>query len=890
MLRSLDEKLGALAARMVAASNRRPVLVLALVSAITPLFGVYTARTLGVNADMASLVSNELPHRILELDYQRAFPFLYENLVVVVDAPTPEESSAAAARLAEAMEGDAEHFHHVFYPGGEFFERHALLYANPEDLERFADRLTRVQPYLSSLAEDGTLRGLSMMMTRGLAAVRDGEFQGGELGAMLEHYSAAIRALERGEPYRVSWTEIVAGGAGAGAAEASRRHIIIAQPVLDLSRVLAAEQPIERVRELGRRLDSSRVRVRITGDMALSYEELSIVKFQTVLASIASFFIVAATMILAFRSVRMTVLASLNMLVGLVWTLTFATVAVGELNMISVAFAVLFIGLSDDYGIHFCMRYRELLRAGRRQADALEETARGAGASICICAVTTAIGFYAFVPTDFRGVAELGLISGTGMFINVLLCFTLLPAMISVAKPGGTSAEATAVTETRRRTVSFPVRYPRAVGTVTVMAALAAAMLVPKAYFDGNPLNVRDPTAESVKAFQDLLGDGRGAPWNMSVVVNDRGEAQALIDRLRELPAVQSAITVDDFVPKEQDEKIAILEDIAFFLPPSGRRPDDFRPATPEEQLSAIRDLRAELDKAATDEDRGKLTAQSRALRDDLDRWLASLGNPANTATAIATLETSLLGTLPEQLETVERALRPSRVTLDALPRAIVDRMVAADGRLRIEIAPTKDLTDEAALTEFVEAVRTVTPNAAGGAIGVYEGKRAVVTAFQEAFAMAVIAIALLLLVIWRTVGDTILVMIPLALAALFTTALAVMLGIPFNFADVIVLPLLFGLGVNSGIHLVERWRLGDTTAGHLLETSTAQAVVYSSLNTIGAFGTLGFTTHRGMASMGQLLALGVALTVICNLFVLPALIELRSRHSRRNTTGTANT
>jgi hopanoid biosynthesis associated RND transporter like protein HpnN len=901
MLRSLDEKLGTLAARAVAASVRRPGLVLALVATVTPALGFYTVKTLGVNADMASLVSNELPHRILELDYQRAFPFLYENIVVVVDAPTPEESSVAAATLAEAMERDGEHFRHVFYPGGEFFERHALLYANPKDLERFADRLTRVQPYLSTLAEDGTLRGLSMMMTRGLAAIRHGEFQGDELGAMLERTSEALRALEKGEPYRLSWTEIVAGGDGigmpttgdrheAGGATAARRRVIMAQPVLDLSRVLAAEQPIERVRELARSLDSSRIRVRITGDMALSYEELSIVKLQTVLASVASFFIVAATMILAFRSVRMTLLASLNMLVGLVWTLAFATVAVGHLNMISVAFVVLFIGLSDDYGIHFCMRYRELLRAGRAHAAALEATARDAGASICICAVTTAIGFYAFVPTDFRGVAELGLISGTGMFINVFLCFTLLPAMVTVAMRGRASSEANGVPATRLGTVSFPVRYPRSVGTVTVLAALAAAMLVPRAYFDGNPLNVRDPTAESVKAFQDLLGDGRGTPWNMSVVVDDRGEAQALIDRLRELPAVRSAITVEDFVPKEQDEKLAILNDLTFFLPPSGRSSGDLRPPTAEEQLVAIRDLRAELDKVAADKDRGELTAQSRALRGDLDRWLASLGEPAATMADIATLEASLLATLPHQLATLERALRPGRVTLDALPRAIVDRMVAADGRLRVEIAPTKDLTDEAALVEFVESVRRETPNAAGGAIGVYEGKRAVVIAFQEAFAMAVIAIALLLLVIWRTVGDTILVMTPLALAALFTTALAVMLGIPFNFADVIVLPLLFGLGVNSGIHLVERWRLGDTTVGQLLETSTAQAVVYSSLNTIGSFGTLGFTTHRGMASMGQLLALGVALTVICNLFVLPALIELRTRHSRRNTTGTANT
>lgn len=889
MLSHLDQRIGAAAARVVGASSRRFVLVLGLVVVVTPLLGLYTARNLGVNADMASMVSNELPHRILELDYQRTFPLLYENIVIVVDAPTPEEAAAAAGALAARMEADPERFRHVFHPGGDFFERHALLYADTKDLERLADRLARVQPYLAGLAEDGTLRGLAMMMTRGVAAVRDGEFKGGELGAMLERTSESIRALERGEPYRVSWTEIVAGNA---AASAGRRHVIVAQPVLDLSRVLAAEEAIEHVHALTREFDSARIRVRITGDMALSYEELSIVKTQTVIASVVSFFIVMATMIMAFRSVRLTLVASLNMLVGLTWTMSFATVAIGHLNMISVAFAVLFIGLSDDYGIHFCMRYRELVRNGRTHFTALEEAARDAGTSICICALTTALGFYAFVPTDFRGVAELGLISGTGMFINVFLCFTLLPALVTLTMRKTAAAEPTATPALDSAPAPFPVRHPRLVGAGTLVAAFAAALLIPKAYFDGNPLNVRDPTAESVKAFKDLLSDGKGSPWNMSVVADDRDSALALIARLRALPAVGSAITVEDFVPRGQDEKLQILEDIALLMPPPGVQAGRLRAPTVDEQLASLRALRDDLAKLANEpaeRNFGVITAQAGALRDDLDRWLASLRDPDRARSGVAALQESLLATLPDQLETLERALRPDKVTLAGLPHAVIDRMVAADGRLRVEIAPAKDLTDQAALAEFVESVRTVTSKVTGGAVGVYEGKRAVVAAFQEAFAMAVVAIALLLLVIWRAVGDTILVMMPLALAALFTTALAVLLGIPFNFADVIVLPLLFGLGVNSGIHLVERWRLGDTTTDDLLQTSTAQAVVYSSLNTVGSFGTLGFTTHRGIASMGQLLALSVALTVTCNLFVLPALIELRQRHSRRKTTGTTN-
>jgi hypothetical protein len=783
------------------------------------------------------------------------------------------------------MEDDPTRYRHVFHPTGEFFERHALLYADPGELERFVDRLATVQPYLAALATDGSLGSLATMMARGVRAAAHGELPGPELARMMERFSAAIAAYEHGRTYRASWAEIVAGDA----APPTRRHVIVVQPVLDLAKVLAAAEPIRHVRGLARELglDPERVRVRVTGDMALAYDELTTLRTQTVLASLASFFIVAVTMVLAFRSSRLTIVALANMVVGLVCTMTFATVAIGHLNMVSVAFAVLFIGLSDDYGIHFCMRYRELLKLGHAHDDALDETARDAGTSIAICALTTATAFYAFVPTEFRGVAELGLIAGTGMFINVLLCFTLLPALVTLVAGRGLagtvpSAQPRHASRSWRRLAKqlllFPVRYCRLVAATTFVLALAAGSLVPQAYFDGNPLNVRDPGAESVRAFRDLLRDGVAYPWNVSVVADDIDAARELAERFRELPTVRSATTIADFVPDRQREKLALVADAAFLLSVASRGIETVGP-TIEQQLAALRSLRDSLDELTRrDADGAGLAETAARLRDDLDRVLAAAADPEEARAVVAAVEKSLLGTLSAQLDSLGRMLAPRPVTAESLPEPLRRRMVSADGRFRIEIAPTDDLTDEAALGRFIESVRTVTPRATGGAIGVYEGKRAIVSAFQQAFALAVVAIVMLLLALWRSAADTALVMVPLALAATLTTALGVVLDIPFNFADVIVLPLLFGLGVNSGIHLVERRRLGDVPLERLLETSTARAVVYSSINTVGSFGTLGFATHRGIASMGQLLALGVALTVICNLVVLPALIALRAR------------
>ncbi|TFH28925.1 MAG: hypothetical protein E4H00_07925, partial [Myxococcales bacterium] len=399
-----------------------------------------------------------------------------------------------------------------------------------------------------------------------------------------------------------------------------------------------------------------------------------------------------------------------------------------------------------------------------------------------------------------------------------------------------------------------------------------------KVHFDANPLHVRDPSTESVQAFEDLIADGSGSPWNVSVIIPPEESGEDLVRVLRGLPEIESALTIHDFVPSGQDEKLAVVQDISLFLFLADDRKTPRTPAPAQATRNALhrlRDASAALSKQSND---SPLAVSAAALVAAVDQFLAIPYVPGSGDVAIGRVERSLLANLPSQLRRLDRMLRPTGITLDNLPGALVDRMVGMDGRLRVEIYPALDLNEDAALGEFVDAVRKAAPKATGGAVSVYESKLEVVRAFREAFAMAVVAIAALLFAMWRVPTDAALAMIPLALAALFTTALAHLFGIPFNYANVIVLPLLFGLGVNSGIHLVERWRLGDTPPEHILSTSTAKAVVYSSLNTVGSFGTLAFTSHRGMASMGQLLALGVSLTVRCNLLILPALIAQQPR------------
>jgi hopanoid biosynthesis associated RND transporter like protein HpnN len=753
-----------------------------------------------------------------------------------------------------------------------------------DELEDFSDRLARVQPYLASLAQDGTLRGLAMMLARGVRALRDGDVSESSLDPMLARVDAALRAREAGEDYYLSWAEVVAGRPLE--AEATRR-LILAQPIRDFREVVAAGKPLSEVRRIAKELGLTQengVQVRMTGNVALAYEEMAVVEGQATAAGLASLLLVAVILLVALRSLRVILAALVSLLVGLVITAAFAALAVGHLNLLSVAFAVLFIGLGIDFGVHLCMGYQESLARGRDHATALQEASSRVGGSLVLCATTTALGFYVFIPTDFAGVAELGLISGTGMFVSLFCSFTVLPALLSFRlreEPGGRAVQRAPL----NLVPTFPTRHPLAISVIALVVAGGGLALLPRVQFDQNPLLVRDPSAESVQAFEELLATSTRSPWSLNALRPDLATAEALAEELAKLPAVESAHTLTSRVPEDQEEKLAIIEGVAVFLapPPIGEGP--LARPTVADVMTALRDFQSELKRLLEEipaDRRADLPASARAVHASLSSFLGSLelGSDLEAQESLAQLEEGLLGALEHQLDLISRAVAVGPITLEALPDDYVTRMISQSGMVRVRIFPSEDLTEAAALERFVVSVRRVAPRASGSAISIYSASREVVKSLRQAFASAVIAIGVLLLLIWRAVGDTLMVMAPLALAGVLTAAGAVLLEVPFNFADVIVLPLLLGIGVDTSIHLVHRARHAVPGDSHLLQTSTANAVVFSAATTIASFGSLAFATHRGMASLGQLLTLGVGCTVVCNLVVLPALLELRKRRS----------
>jgi hopanoid biosynthesis associated RND transporter like protein HpnN len=717
------------------------------------------------------------------------------------------------------------------------------------------------------------------LLARGAEHAR--ERSGGlDLAAAFDRVDAAVQATLRGEPHQLSWGDLILGPERSADL---RRRFLIAIPKLDFHALQPIEAPLRAIETAARRLQLDAehgIRLRVTGELALAHEEMQLLEKQSIWAGVASFVMVGGLLFAALRSVQLVLCTLLTLGIGLLWTATFAAVAIGHLNPISVAFAVLFIGLGVDFGIHLCVHYRENLESGSPLQEALCATARGVGSSLVICAVTTAFAFFAFIPTDYRGVAELGLISGMGMFVSLFCTLTVLPALLCQLRGTPAGRLSTAFPAPLHRLMTLPLRHAREVRVGAAALALGASLLALEMRFDHNPLRIRDPSTDSVTAFYDLLKDTRNSLWSVNVVVPDLATARTVSERLRDLDTVSRTFSLADLVPKNQDEKLAIVEDMALFLPPPESAELQPRP-TLAEQMHAVQMLRTELAAIAADEPSSDLGASARQLHHSLGRFIEHVNGAADAAPEVALLEQSLLASLPERLRILYASLQASPISLADLPPEVTQPLTGVGGRLRVEVFPREDLGEGEALEDFVSSVHEVEPTAIGHSVLILESANAIVRSLAQALAWAGVAIALVLLLLWRRLIDTALVLIPLILAAVLTAASAVLLGIPLNFADVIVIPLILGIGVDSGIHLVQRHRMRQDA--DLLQTSTARAVWFSALTTVASFGTLGFSSHPGIASLGQLLTLGIVLTLACNLIVLPALLVGRGAEAARS-------
>ena len=866
----------------------RAVLAFSLASSLALV--AYAALALGVNTHHTAILSDDLAFWQEYHAFAEVFPILDEALLVVVDAETSGSAREAALALADRLGQYPELYPDIYVPGGDsFFQHNGLLYLEVEELEDLSDQLATMQPLLAEVSRDPSLVHLAGVLRTGIDRLRTHPETPVDFTRVFDTWSRAVKAVLEGRPEPVSWTELILEKKLPGD---SARRVVVLQPAFDYERLLPGKPAIDHVREEARDLGltpENGVTVRITGNVALNTEEMIGVARGALLAIGGSLVLVALILIVALRRWHLVLAALLTLLASLAWTAGFATFAVGHINVVSVCFAILIIGLGIDFGIHFSMRYAELARAGEAHRRALEESVCSVGGSLVLCAGTTAMAFFVFVPTDFKAVGELGIIAGAGMGLSLLATLTVLPALLTAWQGRDPGEPWPGAFWFERVVITASAHYPRLVRiSAASLAVLAVVSLltVRPVRFDHNVAHMRDPGAESVQTFDELLTESDTSPWTMDLMAPSLEEAIALAKRLRELDVVERAVTLADYVPEGQEEKIEVLAEMGYFVPEPPPREREPKRVPLDDQIVALSALEEAMRAPWLREGDPERAASAERAAVSLGRFLARLETierKEEKREQLAQFERSLIGALPEQMRQLWDALEPDVFGIDALPRDLADRMVAGEGQARVEVLPKEDLDDNRAHARFVDTVRGVAPAATGSAVTILEFGRAVVRSFQQALLSAIVAIAVLLWVLWRRLSDMLLVVAPLSLATLLTTAAAGLFGIPFNFANILVIPLLLGIGVDSGIHLVHRHRVTIESTGHadlpereLLETSTAQAVFFSALTTMASFGTMAFASHVGFATLGQLLLLGVAFTLLSNLVVLPALLARR--------------
>ena len=833
---------------------------------IAALLGLVTAIAaaghFAIDADVNKLISKELPWRQREVVFEKSFPPKEETILAVLDAPTSELATQATSALIQKLSDQKDHFRSIMEAGGgPFFQKNGLLFLPTEQVVGLSKKLGEAKPIIQALAQDSNLRGLTTALNYGLIGARMNHYTLDDLAGTLNMVSDTLEEAIAGRPASFSWRAMLNGRP---ATPSERRRFIMIRPVLDFSALMPGKVATDAIRQAVADLNFGPqygATVRLTGPVAIADEEYATLEEGQVVNTTATIVVVLTILWLALRSFGIILAVFLSLLVGLSITAAIGLALVGALNLISIAFAVLFIGLGVDFGIQFSVRYR----AERHEVDdlhqALLNTAKRVGAPLTLAAAATAAGFLAFLPTDYKGLSELGLLAGLGMIIAFLTSVTLIPALLMFLRPPGEPEEmgfkwlAPVDRFMERR------RIPIIVGTGLVVAA--GLPLLYWLQFDFNPLNLRSPKVESVATFLELRSDPAIGASSIFVLAPNKAVADSDMEKLSKLPEVSSVKTIEDFIPADQQPKLAAIRQLGTVLDPVLRPDPNKKPPTDAENVAALKAAVESLRQSAgTQTGRGGVAATRLA---DALRKIAD-GDEALRARAQA----AMIPSLNVALDELRNYLQAQPVTLETLPPEIAREWVTPDGRYKVEILPKGDPTDNETLRHFARAVQAIEPNAIGGPIAILESGRTVIRAFFEAGFWALGSITILLWVVLRRFGDVLLTLIPLLMAGVVTMELMVIFGMKLNFANIIALPLLLGVGVAFKIYYIMAWRAGQTD---LLQSSLTRAVMFSALTTATAFGSLWLSSHPGTSSMGKLMALALVTTMAAAVLFQPVLM-----------------
>jgi hopanoid biosynthesis associated RND transporter like protein HpnN len=895
-LPSLTSRTGRLLRRLVRLSCRRPRVTLLIATLLAAGSVLYALTTLTFATSTRALLPRNRPYIERYVQYDREFGEL-DDLAIVVEAPSLQEATVYAGRLVRELRAARVPLARVAYRiDPKQFEGRALLYMGLDRLREIRERIFDYQDFMESFAARPTLDQL----VEGVATQLANAFIGGFLDLGLSESKGALdlkfvhdlvaqisTRLDHPSPYHSPWGALFAvggdsDGAGYFLSDDQRLLFILAEPASEAGSFTGDRAAIEGVRAVVARLkrEFPEINVGVTGKPALSNDEMTAAFDDSQRATYLAFALTLGLLLGAFLRVGKPLLMLVGLVLSLCWSIGVATLVVGHLSLFSVMFISIVVGIGIDYGIYFLFRYEEELFLGRNLREALEITAARAGPGVLLGAVTAAATFYVLILTDFRGVQELGFISGTAILLAWLSMMTVFPATIVLvdrrhaARPRGTVPRAIRLESIHVPFVDRITSHPRTVLAITAVLTAASILAVPAVRFDYNLLNLQAVGTESVTWEKKILAtSGRSgfAALSSADTLEELRRKQHAFRQLKTVSEVDSALLL---IPEQQAEKRKVIADFAPIVAPVRVN----RPIRLEVDrlIAALETLKRRFDVAAGEAPPGDTQRELARVTEDIGRLVIKL-RQTDAETASATLELLQRQMYRDFLGSFQRLqanLSPREVGLADVPPEIKRKFISPGGRFLLQIHPAVNIWDRDGAARFVADLRTVDPDVTGTPIITHEAILLMERAYKQGTLYAIVLVTGFTAVMLRRVRETLLALLPLALGLLWTIALMYVFRLKFNLGNVFGLPLILGAAAEYGLNIVMRYIEGREHGGPLIARSTIMGVLVAGLTTIVGFGSLMLAHHRGIFGLGLLLTLGTAASLIASLIVLPVLLR----------------
>lgn len=869
--------------------SRYPRVVLLLAGLLAVLSFLAAAAWLEIRPSRAELVFGNERLAQLKQAHRRAFGDR-DGIAIVVGASDLARAKRFVSALAERLQGEREYIAELFYRADPApFETHALQYLSPAELEKLR---RKVEDHAALIRDIATTPGITTLfagINREMGEALVGHFFTGFLEekksgrADLGLLNALLRqlddALSGSGSFASPWSEWL----GAGKEPVSegylltedKRYLVLLAKLRGTNEqtLVPKREAIRRIRatlaEIGHAYPG--IQAGVTGPDALASDEIVTAQQDSTVATLLSFTVSVALFFLLWKGVAVPLRAILSVAVGICWTLGFTTLTVGSLNILSAMFVPILIGMGVDYNIYFLERYGEERAKGRNPFDALESTFRTVGGPTATGALTTVVAFYSLTLTNFKGLVEMGFITGSGLLLCLLSAFTVFPALL-ILRERAKGAWLTPRPATFLVVLERCSHRPWIIIAGAALLALASLPALGKIQLDFNLLELQAKGTESVDWELRLLEGGGTSTWYGIVLATSPDEVRAKTARLEALPSVDRVQSIFSFLPKDPARKlgaIRALEAPLATLPPSFGQLEPVDLEGLGATLERIRFKLGDKERFSSASD-GELE-EGRRLLDALRARLKG-GEPARLRQALAAYQGTLFADFEQKIAVLRSNLESGSMTLADLPRELRDRFIGTEGIYLLRVFPQGNIWGREAVQQFVREVRSVDQDALGDPITAWEHGQSMEKGYLLGGLYA--AIAMLVVILWSfgSVSHLMLALVPLVVGIAWTLGLMDLFSIHFNLANLILLPLIVGYGIINGLQIVKRYQSEGRT-GSIIANSTGRAVFLSSATSMAGFGSLMVAYHRGIFSLGFLLAVGVGSVLLASLTVLPALL-----------------